>query len=219
MMLKTVLRILKRSMQRQFEAVRLRVYCSKLQNEGVYIDQGARILGVGGIKIGRGTIVHKGATITAAELGGPDRLRCKHTGTIVIGEHCSIWPGVIIASFGGHIELGKNVSVNPHTVLNGYGGIRVGDDTRIAAHTVIVASNHVFVDLHRPIYTQGLTGEGIDIGCDVWIGAGVRILDGVKVGDGAVLGAGAVVTKDIRAGDIVAGVPARTIGSRFNMGC
>jgi acetyltransferase-like isoleucine patch superfamily enzyme len=55
----------------------------------------------------------------------------------------------------------------------------------------------------------------ISIGNDVWIGYGATILSGVKVGDGAVIAAGAVVTKTVHAYEIVGGVPARSIGSRF----
>jgi UDP-2-acetamido-3-amino-2,3-dideoxy-glucuronate N-acetyltransferase len=41
------------------------------------------------------------------------------------------------------------------------------------------------------------------------IGSGVVVLGGVRIGEGALVGAGAVVTKDIAAGEVVAGVPAR----------
>ena len=47
------------------------------------------------------------------------------------------------------------------------------------------------------------------IGSDVWIGGGAIILPGITIGDGAVIGAGSVVTRDIAAGQTVAGNPAR----------
>ena len=55
----------------------------------------------------------------------------------------------------------------------------------------------------------------IMIGNDVWIGYEAVILAGVTIGDGAVIGARAVVTKDVPPYDIVGGVPARVIRSRF----
>jgi hypothetical protein len=54
------------------------------------------------------------------------------------------------------------------------------------------------------------------IGNDVWIGQNAIILASVaQIGDGAVIGAGAVVTKDVPEYAIVAGVPAKIIGYRF----
>jgi acetyltransferase-like isoleucine patch superfamily enzyme len=47
---------------------------------------------------------------------------------------------------------------------------------------------------------------------DVWIGAGATILPRVRIGAGATVGAGAVVTRDVDSGDVVAGVPARSLG-------
>ena len=55
----------------------------------------------------------------------------------------------------------------------------------------------------------------ITIGHDVWIGAHAIILGGVTIGNGAVIAANAVVTKEVPAFSIVAGVPAKIIGSRF----
>lgn len=56
----------------------------------------------------------------------------------------------------------------------------------------------------------------MEVGNDVWIGGGAIVLSGLRVGHGAVIGAGAVVTKDIEPYSIVAGVPARKIGMRFD---
>lgn len=49
------------------------------------------------------------------------------------------------------------------------------------------------------------------MGNHVWIGTRVTLLPGVTVGDGAVIAAGAVVTKDVPAGALVGGVPAKVL--------
>lgn len=55
----------------------------------------------------------------------------------------------------------------------------------------------------------------VDIGNDVWIGDNAYIMSGVNVGNGAIIAAGAIVTKDVPDYSIYAGVPAKSIGSRF----
>ena len=69
---------------------------------------------------------------------------------------------------------------------------------------------------HDGVYslTQPLQGAPVRIGNDVWIGAHAVVLKGVTIGDGAVIAAGAVVTKDVPAGVIAGGMPARVIRQR-----
>ncbi len=50
---------------------------------------------------------------------------------------------------------------------------------------------------------------------DVWIGDGAKIMSGVTIGNGACIGAGSVVTKNVNDYDVVAGVPAKKIKTRF----
>jgi acetyltransferase-like isoleucine patch superfamily enzyme len=52
----------------------------------------------------------------------------------------------------------------------------------------------------------------IRIGRHVLVGTGAMILKGVTIGDGAVVAAGSVVTRDVEAGAIVAGNPAKRLG-------
>ena len=58
--------------------------------------------------------------------------------------------------------------------------------------------------------------ERCEVGNDVWIATNAVILNSATVGNGAVIGAGAVVTKDVAPYSIVAGVPAKKIGMRFD---
>jgi len=57
----------------------------------------------------------------------------------------------------------------------------------------------------------------VEIGNDVWVGRDSTILAGVRIGDGAVIGASSLVTKDVGPYEIVGGVPAKHIRSRFEI--
>jgi carbonic anhydrase/acetyltransferase-like protein (isoleucine patch superfamily) len=50
-----------------------------------------------------------------------------------------------------------------------------------------------------------------EIGDRCLIGMGAILLEGVKIGAGSIVGAGAVVTKNVPAGVVVAGVPAKIV--------
>jgi acetyltransferase-like isoleucine patch superfamily enzyme len=161
-----------------------------------------------GIQIARSTYFGKGAMIQTASDGH------FFGGRVRVSDGVTLSDGVIMATYGGTIELEPNVYIGPYCVLYGHGGLVIGRDTMIGAHTVIVPANHGFARLDVPMNVQPLTRDGIHIGEDVWIGAGCKVLDGVRIGRGAVIGAGAVVTKDIDAYSVAVGVPATVVRSR-----
>jgi acetyltransferase-like isoleucine patch superfamily enzyme len=134
---------------------------------------------------------------------------------IVLGAGCAIAAEVFMH---GPITLGRAVSVNLRATLDGGArGIVIGDGTRIASGAALYAFDHGMAP-ERPIREQPVTSRGIVIGADVWIGANAGITDGVSIGDHAVVAMGAVVTRDVPPWAIVAGVPARVIGSRSGQG-
>lgn len=134
--------------------------------------------------------------------------------SISIGPRTVILEHSFILSQGGWIKIGADCSVNHFCVLYGGGGLSIGDGVRIASHTVIIPQNHVFANPNIPIHQQPLSGRGVRIEDDVWIGAHCTILDGVTIGKGSVIGAGSVVTRNIPEYSVAVGAPARSIRSR-----
>ncbi len=130
---------------------------------------------------------------------------------IDIGDATTIFPYALLNSDGGRIRIGRFCAVHDYALIYGYGGVTVGDDVHIAAHTVIVASNHDYTLLGTDRFSRDLSGKGVHIEDSVWIGVNVVILDGVRIGRGSVIGAGAVVSRDIPAHSLALGVPARVI--------
>ncbi|MCC1496185.1 DapH/DapD/GlmU-related protein [Alcanivorax sp. 1008] len=130
---------------------------------------------------------------------------------IIIGNGSQIAAGCFLH---GPIRIGDHVSINHGVTLDGgRAGIEIGDHTRIAARCTVYAFNHGLA-VDRLIREQAVSSTGIRIGRDVWVGANVGIVDGVTIGDGAVIGMGSVVTRDVPAGMVVAGNPARVLRPR-----
>ena len=114
----------------------------------------------------------------------------RHGGLYSVGEGCSILPTVV---FGDPYltRLGNNVHFSTCALI--------GHDGSIAM-------------LNRA-YGVKLDSVGkIDIRDNVFIGYQAVILPNVTIGPNAIVAAGSVVTKDVKEGDIVGGVPARPIG-------
>jgi acetyltransferase-like isoleucine patch superfamily enzyme len=136
-------------------------------------------------------------------------------GRVEIGAHCELRSFARLDADTGFITLGSRCSVNPFCVLNGFGGITIGNDVRIASHTVILSSTHRYDDVSVSMHSQGALARETVIGDDVWIGAHSVVLGGVRVGSHSIVGAGAVVVYDVPEYAVVAGVPARVVRSRL----
>jgi Acetyltransferase (isoleucine patch superfamily) len=90
----------------------------------------------------------------------------------------------------------------------GGGGITIGNDVMIAAHTIISSQTH---DPNAPLFRETQIMKPVVIEDNVWIGSGAIILPGVHIGTGSVIGAGSVVTKDVPPGSVVVGGPSKVI--------
>ena len=115
----------------------------------------------------------------------------------------------------GILRFGKNSFCGSYCVFGVNESVIIGKNVQIADAVSIRDTDHGFSDLTKSIAEQEILTSPIHIDDDVWVGHGVVILRGVNIGKGAIVAAGAVVTRDVPAFSIVAGVPARVIGSRI----
>jgi acetyltransferase-like isoleucine patch superfamily enzyme len=111
------------------------------------------------------------------------------------------------------IWIGSNCFIGESCLVRGQGGVRIGDSVLMAPGAQVLAVDHLFGDVTRPVIQQGITARGIVVEDGAWIGAGAILLDGVRVGAGAVIGAGAVVTQDVPAHSLAVGTPAQVVRS------
>ena len=107
------------------------------------------------------------------------------------------------------IRIGRGTQINQGAILDCRGGITIGEHVSISPQAAIVTADH---DRDAPGFP--LRHRRVVIEDHVWIGMRAVILPGVHIGRGAVVAAGAVVTKDVEAGSVVAGVPARRVAFR-----
>ena len=130
-----------------------------------------------------------------------------------IGRRVVFYPGVRIGP-ARKLVVGDEVDFAWGVIVTTGGGVTIGDRTLIGYNSMILSTNHVIPGMGERIFEAGHERKMVSIGSDVWIGAGCVILPGVRIGSGAVVAAGSVVTKDVAAGNIVGGVPARLLRER-----
>lgn len=174
-------------------------------------------------KLGRRVVLHPPLCLVNArriEVGDDSWLESQVTlsasrlGSVVLGRKTQIRRYSTLEADEGQIVMGDRCSVNSFCILNGYGGLEIGNDVRIASHAVILSSSHRHDAPDLPINSQGILAEKTVIGDGVWIGAHAVIRGGVRIGSHSIVGAGAIVTRDVPPYAIVAGVPARVIKMR-----
>jgi UDP-2-acetamido-3-amino-2,3-dideoxy-glucuronate N-acetyltransferase len=152
--------------------------------------------GAADVILGPGATVHKSANVYGCEIGADSH----------------------VAAF---VEIQRNVIV--------------GDRCKISSHSFlcegVTIEDEVFIGHHVCFTNDRLPRATNDVGqllaYGEWrlestvvkrrasVGSGSVILPGVVIGEGALVGAGSVVTRDVHAGDVVAGCPARVLRSAW----
>lgn len=148
--------------------------------------------------VGRGTRIFRGV-----KFADPSK--------VALGSDCLVWSGVRVTADGRqkNLKIDDRCQINRGVLLDVSGNLSIGRDTLISEEAVLYTHHHGLDPKSFPVPVDKIIGE------NVWIGMRAIVLPQcASIGDGAVVGAGAVVSRNVPAGAIVAGSPARVVGWR-----
>jgi acetyltransferase-like isoleucine patch superfamily enzyme len=127
--------------------------------------------------------------------------------TLGFGVGSSIYDSSLVL---GDVRVGCNTWIGPFTVLDGSGGLVIGDYCSISAGVQIYT--HDSVEWAISGGTTAIDRAPVRIGARCYLGPNVVVAKGVSIGDGCVIGANSLVLDDIPSGMRAFGTPCRTIG-------
>jgi len=142
----------------------------------------------------------------AADRAGRDRLLRRLLASLGEG---AVVRAPLYVDFGFHLSIGDRTFVNFGLVALDVAPITIGADCQIGPNVQLLTPIHPLdADLRRATWEQAAP---ITLGDNVWLGGGVIVLPGVTIGSDTVVGAGAVVSRDLPAGVLAVGTPARVL--------
>lgn len=128
-----------------------------------------------------------------------------------IAETAYLYMGLYLYVSRQKIRIGDKTNINRNCVLDGRGGLNIGENVNISAEVAIYTAGHRIESSDFEYYVKP-----VKIGDRVWLGTRAMIMPGVNIGEGAMVLPAAVVTKDVPPFAIVGGIPAKVIGNRNN---
>ncbi len=113
-------------------------------------------------------------------------------------------------SFGYNLEVGDNVVVHRHVLLDDRGSLVLGNNVSISDYANIYSHTHSIVDQRDVTSATTVLEDGVRITYHA------TVLAGVRVGTQAMVGALAVATKDVRPYHVNVGIPAKSVRVKPN---
>jgi maltose O-acetyltransferase len=111
--------------------------------------------------------------------------------------------------YGTRVSIGARTFFNFDCLMLDVAPVAIGSACQIASRVQFLTATHPLDP--EPRRSGWESAAPIALGDNVWLGGGVVVCPGVTIGDDTVVGAGAVVTRDLPAGVLAAGVPARVL--------
>jgi maltose O-acetyltransferase len=125
-----------------------------------------------------------------------------------VGDGVAIRPP-FRCEYGTRVSIGAGTFINYDCVMLDVVAITIGAACQIATRVQFLTATHPVDPEPRRIGWE--SAAPITVGDNVWLGGGAILCPGVRIGDDTVVGAGAVVTRDLPAGVVAVGSPARVL--------
>lgn len=123
------------------------------------------------------------------------------------GEKTSIYDSSLVI---GQVKVGSNCWVGPYTILDGSGGLEIGDFSTISAGVQLYSHDNIKSTLSAG--KLPIEREKLSIGKNTYIGPNAIVAKGISIGNFCVIAAGSFVNKSFPDFSLIAGTPAKQIG-------
>ena len=134
-----------------------------------------------------------------------------------IGNGTIIHKGSIL--FGGNeiLVIGENCSIGYYSILDGSGGLKIGNNVQLASPSVGIWSHSSIpcsfqgVRIGTEKYEEMKMEERVKIKDNAWLGGKVTVYPGCRIGHHSIVLPNSVVNRDVNSYSMVGGVPIKTI--------
>jgi acetyltransferase-like isoleucine patch superfamily enzyme len=133
--------------------------------------------------------------------------RWERAKTLGFGENSNIYDSSLVL---GHPKVGKNCWIGPFTILDGSGGLEIGDYCTISSGVHIYSHDNVLQTLSSG--KSPIERAPVVLHNNVYVGPNVVISKGIHIGEFSVIGAFSFVKHSIPSHSIAVGQPAKVIG-------
>ncbi|OQX82496.1 MAG: hypothetical protein B6D64_00125 [Bacteroidetes bacterium 4484_276] len=126
-----------------------------------------------------------------------------------ISSYCQVFPRE--PGFDGKFIMGGGSNIGDFTTIDTSDDVIIGNQVALGPYDIVYTHDHDYRADSFAAWKGGVVTGKVIIEDGAWVGARVTLLPGVTIGKRAIVAAGSVVTKSVAAGDIVGGIPAKSL--------